>query len=49
MTALVEEFGNIDIYLFDQLLRGNISPGMRVVDAGCGGWAEPGVFAAAGV
>ena len=37
MAALVEEFGNIDIYLFDQLLRGNIAQGMRVVDAGCGG------------
>ena len=30
-------FGNIDIYLFDQLLRGRIAPGMRVLDAGCGG------------
>lgn len=30
-------FGNIDIYLFDQLLRGRIQPGMRVLDAGCGG------------
>lgn len=29
-------FGNIDIYLFDQLLRGRIRPGMRVLDAGCG-------------
>lgn len=37
MTKLLEQFGNIDIYLFDQLLRGNISPGMRVLDAGCGG------------
>ena len=37
MTKLVEQFGNIDIYLFDQLLRGNIAPGMRVLDAGCGG------------
>lgn len=35
--TLVEQFGNIDIYLFDQLLRGNITPGMRVLDAGCGG------------
>jgi 2-polyprenyl-3-methyl-5-hydroxy-6-metoxy-1,4-benzoquinol methylase len=35
--GLVEQFGAIDIYLFDQLLRGNISAGMRVVDAGCGG------------
>lgn len=37
MATLVEQFGSIDIYLFDQLLRGNIAPGMRVVDAGCGG------------
>jgi SAM-dependent methyltransferase len=29
-------FGQIDIYLFDQLLRGRIKPGMRVLDAGCG-------------
>lgn len=35
--TLQEQFGNIDIYLFDQILRGNIAPGMRVVDAGCGG------------
>jgi SAM-dependent methyltransferase len=34
--TLQEQFGQIDIYLFDQMLRGNISPGMRVVDAGCG-------------
>ncbi len=34
--TLQEEFGQIDIYLFDQILRGNISRGMRVVDAGCG-------------
>jgi SAM-dependent methyltransferase len=31
------EFGPIDIYLFDQLLRGRIVPGMRIFDAGCGG------------
>ena len=37
MTALQQQFGDIDIYLFDQLLRGRIQPGMRVVDAGCGG------------
>jgi SAM-dependent methyltransferase len=29
-------FGDIDIYLFDQLLRGRVSPGMRILDAGCG-------------
>ncbi len=34
--TLSETFGNIDIYLFNQLLRGNIAPGMRVLDAGCG-------------
>ena len=34
---LLATFGHIDIYLFDQILRGRIRPGMRVVDAGCGG------------
>jgi tellurite methyltransferase len=33
---LEEQFGQIDIYLFDQLLRGRIRPGMRIFDAGCG-------------
>jgi len=40
MTApadrLREQFGEIDVYLFDQLLRGRITAGMRVLDAGCG-------------
>jgi tellurite methyltransferase len=36
MPDLQEQFGQIDIYLFDQLLRGRITPGMRVLDAGCG-------------
>ena len=35
-SALAEEFGDIDVYLFDQLLRGRIAPGMRILDAGCG-------------
>jgi tellurite methyltransferase len=34
---LRDQFGDIDIYLFDQLLRGRIVDGMRVLDAGCGG------------
>ena len=34
--TLRDEFGDIDIYLFDQLLRGRIAAGMRVFDAGCG-------------
>ncbi len=36
MAELKEQFGDIDIYLFDQLLRRRIAPGMRVLDAGCG-------------
>ncbi len=34
--TIQEQFGQIDIYVFDQILRGNIAPGMRVLDAGCG-------------
>jgi len=33
---LAEQFGNIDIYLFDQLLKGRITKNMRILDAGCG-------------
>lgn len=36
-TNLTEIFGQIDIYLFDQILRGRIPRGSRVLDAGCGG------------
>ncbi len=35
--TLQEQFGQIDIYLFDQLLKGRIVPGMTILDAGCGG------------
>jgi SAM-dependent methyltransferase len=31
------QFGALDIYLFDQLLRGRLVPGMSLLDAGCGG------------
>jgi tellurite methyltransferase len=34
--SVEEQFGQIDIYVFDQILRGNIARGMRVLDAGCG-------------
>jgi len=34
--GIQEQFGQIDIYVFDQILRGNIAAGMRVLDAGCG-------------
>lgn len=36
MPNLQEQFGNIDIYLFDQLLRGRVALGSRILDVGCG-------------
>jgi len=36
MPSLLEQFGDIDIYLFDQILRGRIAEGMTVLDTGCG-------------
>ncbi|MGH9481286.1 MAG: class I SAM-dependent methyltransferase [Terriglobales bacterium] len=36
VATIQEQFGQIDIYLFDQILKGRISPGMRILDAGCG-------------
>jgi SAM-dependent methyltransferase len=36
MSEIRKQFGDIDIYLFDQILRGRIVPGMRILDAGCG-------------
>ncbi|MEQ1868913.1 MAG: class I SAM-dependent methyltransferase [Vicinamibacterales bacterium] len=36
-TELQATFGDIDIYLFDQLLRGRFDHRPRVLDAGCGG------------
>lgn len=35
-SSLQSLVGRIDIYLLDQILRGNIQPGMRVMDVGCG-------------
>ncbi len=34
---LIESFGNIDIYLFDQLLKGRFDNSKRILDVGCGG------------
>lgn len=34
--SLQEQFGGIDVYLFDQLLKGRFDSRMRVLDAGCG-------------
>jgi SAM-dependent methyltransferase len=35
-TRLEETFGNIDIYLFDQLMKGRFENCKTVLDAGCG-------------
>ena len=37
MITVRELFGDIDIYLFDQILKGRFSPDMKILDAGCGG------------
>jgi tellurite methyltransferase len=34
---LRDQLGDIDIYLFDQLLKERLVPGMSLLDAGCGG------------
>ena len=36
-TNLQDWFGGIDIYLFDLLLKGRLTPEMKLLDAGCGG------------
>jgi ubiquinone/menaquinone biosynthesis C-methylase UbiE len=35
-NRVFEQFGNLDIYVFDQLLKGNITPNSKILDAGCG-------------
>lgn len=37
MNHVNEFFGDIDIYLFDQILKNRFSPEMKILDAGCGG------------
>jgi len=37
MTDLRDLFGDIDIYLFDQILKNRFSREMKILDAGCGG------------
>ena len=34
--SLQAQFGPIDIYLFDQILKGRLHPGHRILDLGCG-------------
>jgi tellurite methyltransferase len=35
-NILRDEFGDIDIYVFDQLLKGRIHSDQKILDAGCG-------------
>ncbi len=37
MIDVKEFFGDIDIYLFDQILKNRFAPEMKILDAGCGG------------
>lgn len=37
MERLLELLGGADIYLIDQLMKGRLGPGSRILDAGCGG------------
>ena len=37
MNTLQQTFGNIDIYLFDQLLKGRYDHCKKIIDVGCGG------------
>ena len=37
MMSLRETFGEIDIYLFDQMLKDRFAAGSSILDAGCGG------------
>lgn len=37
VDTLRDLVGSVDIYLFDQILKGRFAPGCRILDAGCGG------------
>lgn len=43
-----ELFGDLDIYIFDQLLKGQLTPPMRLLDAGCGSGRNLPYFLTAG-
>lgn len=36
MHASLQPFEGLDVYLFDQLVKGRITPAQRILDAGCG-------------
>lgn len=37
VDTLRDLVGSVDVYLFDQILKGRFAPGCRILDAGCGG------------
>lgn len=37
VETLRDLVGSVDVYLFDQILKGRFAPGCRILDAGCGG------------
>jgi len=41
-NRLSELYGNIDIYLFDQLLKGRYDNVLKLLDVGCGNGRNPG-------
>src|ERR1700712_1711014 len=43
-SELQQLYGNIDIYLFDQLLKGTYDNCRKILDAGCGGGGNLGYF-----
>ena len=47
-SELEAQFGAIDIYLFDQLLKGTFDQRPRILDAGCGGGRNLPYFLARG-
>ncbi len=36
LSSINQYFGNVDIYLLDQILKNKFQPDMKVLDAGCG-------------
>lgn len=36
LSSVNQHFGNVDLYLLDQILKSKFQPSMKVLDAGCG-------------
>ena len=48
LERLLALLGDADIYLIDQLMKGRLAPGDRILDAGCGGGRNLEPFLASG-